>query len=156
MSTILFYAKLLIKLGARTFLLRADTACTKYGQAQVTVVRLGRCHVTEGAPTQRLADLTGVKRSQQHQIPHLTTIRTSRLVMTMTSLLVLPDELFLEVFEQSNSIDDCLRFGRCCRRLYGLLDRNRLQIMRCIIVSDLPLTRMRRTAYDVGIHCVLH
>jgi hypothetical protein len=38
-----------IKLGARTFLLRADKASTKYGQAQVTVVRLGRCHVTEGA-----------------------------------------------------------------------------------------------------------
>lgn len=52
----------------------------------------------------------------------------------MTSLMIVPDDILLKLLTQSGSIDDSLRLGMCCRRLYGLLDRYRLGIMRCIIV----------------------
>jgi len=54
----------------------------------------------------------------------------------MTSLMIVPDDILLELFKQSKSIDDSIRLGMCCRRMYWLLDRNRLGIMRDIIVSQ--------------------
>ncbi|KAL2371635.1 hypothetical protein BDBG_17381 [Blastomyces gilchristii SLH14081] len=53
----------------------------------------------------------------------------------MSSILDLPSELLLLIFENLDDLDDVLHLGRACRQLYNCLDggQNRLRIYKSVI-----------------------
>lgn len=50
-------------------------------------------------------------------------------------LLDLPNEVVVKIMSCTHDIDDTLRLGVSCKRLYSLLDTQRYHIMRSVIVS---------------------
>lgn len=69
------------------------------------------------------------------------------------NLVSLPDDALIEILKQQHTISDALHLGRCCQRLYDVIDQNRLVIMKSIIVRScffMILTYSFRGTYAIA------